>query len=108
MLTKTMHPLRTYVFGAAIMLAGCSNSEPSQPSTVASPSAASSSPYENLLIRRPGSSLEDGKVYIVQNGKKHWVINASWFASHGHKFPDDVRQISATDVDAIPPGDPIQ
>jgi hypothetical protein len=103
-----MHHLRACIFGAAFILAGCSNSQPSQPVAATAPPAAPAGPYENVLVRRPGATPEDGKVYVVQNGKKHWVVNASWFTGHGFKFPDDVHQIPVSEFDAIPSGDPIQ
>ena len=71
-------------------------------------SSPTTSVYENRLVRRPGKTVEDGKVYLVRNGTKHWIVNASWCAAHGFKFPDDVREISAADLDAIPTADPIQ
>jgi hypothetical protein len=76
--------------------------------SVTAPRPAAGAAYENKLVRRPGGSIEDGKVYLVQNGKKRWVVNASWFAANGYKFPDQVHQISAAELDAIPSGDPIQ
>jgi len=66
------------------------------------------SKYENTLVRRPGNSPEDSKVYVVQNGRKRWVVNASWFAAHGFKFPDAVQVLTNAEFDAIPIGDPIQ
>ena len=86
---------------------GCSSAPPApqQESSAPPPAAA---PYENLLVRRPGTQAEDGKVYLVRNGKKHWVIKATWFASNGYRFPHDVREISATELDSIPTGAPIE
>jgi hypothetical protein len=64
--------------------------------------------YERQLIRRPGASPEDGKVYVVIDGKKRWVTHAEWIQANGYKWPDDVRQIPASDLDAIPSGPPIE
>jgi hypothetical protein len=64
--------------------------------------------YERKLIRRPGASPEDGKVYVVIDGKKRWVTHAEWIQAHGYKWPDDVQQIPASDLDAIPSGPPIE
>jgi hypothetical protein len=102
------------VFGISLSLlvSGCSSNPPNPPAKEAEQSApatpAPASVYENKLVRRPGTSIEDSKVYVVQNGKKRWVVNASWFAAHGYKFPDQVQQVPAADLDAIPTGDPIQ
>jgi hypothetical protein len=60
--------------------------------------------YEGQLVRRPGDKTEDGKVYVVRNGRKHWVWDGAWLALRGYKWPDDVRVIPAADLDAMTPG----
>jgi hypothetical protein len=98
--------------GLGLLISGCT-SGPSTPVPVTAPTAAPvatapPSKYENRVVRRPGNTPEDSKVYIVQNGKKRWVVNASWFAANGFKFPDSVEVITAAELDTIPTGDPIQ
>jgi hypothetical protein len=100
------------IFAVVLCMWACSCGPTSTPpieksATVATPSPTASL-YENELVRRPGTTVEDGKVYLVQNGTKRWIVNASWFAANGFKFPDDVRQISPADLDAIPTADPIK
>jgi len=79
---------------------------PTGPPTATQSSAAAA--YENKIVRRPGNTVEDGKVYLIERGKKRWVINASWLTSHGYHFPEDVMEIPATALDAIPAGEPVQ
>lgn len=86
---------------------GCSSPPPS-PGVQARAQTQAVSPYENLIVKRPGTSSEDGKVYLVREGKKRWVVNAAWFAANGYRFPEDVREIPAAELDAIPAGEPIQ
>jgi len=109
MLTNRIEKLRPVLFvGAVLISCGCSATPPTpQPSASVSTPAVPGSPYENMLIRRPGTSAEDTKVYIVQNGRRHWVVNASWFTAHGYKFPDDVHEITVAQFEAVPAGDPI-
>lgn len=64
--------------------------------------------WEGRLIRRPGASVEDGKVYLVKDGIKHWVVSAHWLKQHGYNFPADVQLVSAQDLATIPEGNPIQ
>jgi hypothetical protein len=88
------------------LFAGCATSPPA-----ATPPAAQStaqSQWENKLVRRPGSAPEDGKIYWVKDGRKHWIVNASWITAHGYKWPDDVNEIPAAELDAIPVADAIQ
>jgi len=61
--------------------------------------------YEQQLVRRAGgASPEDAKVYIVIEGKKRWVTNAEWIQAHGYDWPNDVHEIPASELDAIPSG----
>jgi len=66
-----------------------------------------SSRYEHQLVRRPGDSPEDTKIYVVMDGKKRWVVHGEWFAAHGYRWPDDVHVIPADDLDAIVTGLPV-
>lgn len=63
--------------------------------------------YEGKLVRRLGNTPEDGKVYLIREGHKQWVIRADWIVSRGFRWPEDVTIISADDLAQIPPGDPI-
>jgi uncharacterized membrane protein len=63
--------------------------------------------YEHKLVQRPGTTLEDAKVYFISQGQKHWVVNGGWIIAHGYRWPYDVRMISAEDLEAIPLGEPI-
>ena len=85
---------------------GCSAPVPATHAPSAQTSAPS--PYENKMVKKPGSGPEEGKVYLVRKGVKQWVVNASWFAANGYRFPRDVREIPAAELDAIPSGEPIQ
>ena len=62
---------------------------------------------EGKLVRRPGKSLEDGKVYIVCGGVKHWVIDAAWIEKNGFRWPEDIHVISAETLEQMPTGYPI-
>src|SRR5579859_3861689 len=88
------------------LLAGCSSS--SVGSNPATTQSTAPSPWENKLVRRPGSGSEDAKVYLVKDGRRHWIVNASWITSHGYKWPADVNEIAPAELEAIPQGDAIQ
>ncbi len=92
---------------AILFATGCSSTSP-LPAAPDSIPAAAATKYDNMIVKRPGSSPEDGKAYLVRSGKKHWVVNAAWFSSNGYRFPEDVREIPAAELDAIPSGEPIQ
>ena len=67
---------------------------------------ASPSRYEGQLVRRPGPTPEDGKVYIVRNGIRHWVIDHRWTLQNGFHWPNDVKVIPPGELDPIPRGEP--
>ena len=69
-------------------------------------SIAPPSRYEGQLVQRPGPTFEDGKVYIVRDGVKHWVTDARWAIGNGFRWPDDVKVIPQSELDPIPSGDP--
>jgi uncharacterized membrane protein len=64
--------------------------------------------YEGQLVRRPGDTAEDGKVFVVRDGQKHWIIDGHWILVNGFKWPDDVKTIPASDLAQIPEGDAIR
>ncbi len=105
--------MRTLVLAASAILvlagAGCSPASERNVAPGVQPAAANSalSKWEGQLVRRPGNTPEDGKVYLIQDGKKRWVISADWLKRHGYNFPADVKEISANELAAIPLGDVI-
>ncbi|MEP7362264.1 MAG: hypothetical protein ABI972_03345 [Acidobacteriota bacterium] len=111
MQTHTVRRMLTAATAAALftllLAVGCSSPPPPPPQETAA-TQPPTSPFEKLLVRRPGNEPEDGKVYLVRNGKKQWVVNAKWLAANGYRFPEDVREISAAELAAIPTGDPIE
>jgi hypothetical protein len=62
---------------------------------------------EGQLIRRPGALPGDIKVYLLEGGRKRWIVDPLWFQDHGYKWPDDVCTIPPEQLNAIPTGVPI-
>ena len=63
-----------------------------------------SSRYDGCLVRRPGETANDMKVYYVEQGQKRWVTTADWIIAKGMKWPDAVQFISAEELDGLVPG----
>jgi SAM-dependent methyltransferase len=63
--------------------------------------------FEGCLVRRPGDTAEDQKVYFVEKGRKRWVTTAEWIVANGMRWPDDVQVVTAEELDAILPGPPL-
>jgi hypothetical protein len=62
---------------------------------------------EGQLIRRPGALPGDIKVYVLESGRKRWIMDPRWFQDHDYKWPDDVCTIPLEQLNAIPTGPPI-
>jgi SAM-dependent methyltransferase len=60
--------------------------------------------FDGCLVRRPGETPEDQKVYYVENGRKRWVTTSEWIVQKGLRWPEDVQFITAAELDAILPG----
>ena|ERR1700680_870880 len=69
--------------------------------------AAHAPAYESQLVRSAGATVEDAKVYLVQNGHKRWIVHGSWISAHGYAWPKDVHVISRDELAKIPGGEPI-
>jgi SAM-dependent methyltransferase len=63
--------------------------------------------FEGCLIRRPGDTPEDQKVYFVENGRKRWVTTSEWIIAKGMNWPSDVQFVTAEELDGILPGPPL-
>jgi hypothetical protein len=91
-----------------LVVVGCSP-YPRSPEATTSPSTSTASQaiaakYDHQLARRPSNTPEGGKVYVVIDGKKRWVVHVEWIRGHGYSWPNDVHEVSASDLDAIPTG----
>jgi hypothetical protein len=56
----------------------------------------------NLITR-----VDDPKVYLVRNGRKHWIPSPGIFLKNNFKW-EDIVVISSTDVDSYPEGDDVE
>jgi len=61
---------------------------------------------ENKLVCAPGSSAEDGKVYFVREGRKHWVTSVNWLHQHGMRLEQTI-QVDREVIDSILQGPPL-
>jgi uncharacterized membrane protein len=60
-------------------------------------------PYENKLVKRNGSTPEDGKIFVVRGGRRHWIIFGSWVPKHGYRW-DDLQILTPEQFNTIPEG----
>ena len=63
--------------------------------------------WQGRVVRRPGPTPEDGKVYLVEGGQKRWIISGDWLALHGYNILDP-QVVPSEELAAIPTGEDIQ
>ena len=68
------------------------------------PKARFQSGFAGSLIKTSGVTPEDGKIYIVAGGKKHWITDGAWIAFYGFRVPNDLRIVSKAELTNIPTG----
>ena len=66
------------------------------------------SKWQGQLVRRPGITPEDGKVYLIEGGQKRWVVSGQWLTLHGYNFVKDVKVIPSEELAVIPNGQDIE
>jgi hypothetical protein len=93
---------------ALIALASCSSVATKEASVTTESQTGKYAKYEGRLLRRPGTSSEDSKIYLVRDGKKRWVTSPQWLEAHKSEFKGDVIILSPQELEDIPIGDPLQ
>lgn len=61
-----------------------------------------------LVVQQPGNGPEEGKIFLVRDGLKHWVRNISTVEAAGYRVPNDMVMVSYAELSAIPTGSPIE
>jgi len=46
---------------------------------------------EGRLVRVPGTSPEDQRVFLVKGGRKHWVVNPGWLKKAGMRLDSTIE-----------------
>ena len=106
--SRVTGPLLSLAVIISIFAAGCtsgSSTDKTAPPAESAPEKVSS--LEGRLIKQPGDSAEEGKVYVVKGGKRRWIVHGSWIAARASEFPAGVEVLSSSDVLAVPLDDPI-
>jgi hypothetical protein len=62
---------------------------------------------EGQLFRGNGTVLEEQKIFIIRDGRKHWITHGDWLTKNGFAWPQDVNFVEGGVVQQIPDGDPI-
>ena len=63
---------------------------------------------EGALFRGNGTTWDEQKIFIIQDGKKRWIIYGDWLARNGYAWPQDVNFVEQGVLDGVPDGEPIE
>jgi len=58
---------------------------------------------DTVLVR----AKDDYKVYKIENGIKHWIVNQNAFTKNGFSF-DQIEEITTLDLSLYPEGNNIE
>ena len=111
------------LFAAEVEVKPSATPAPARPKGSASPAPSSSvgvrpgtSPSAELPKYRPavlplGPDSVINRIDtagLIRDGQKYWVISREWIKKNGYKWPDDVYQVSAEELERVPLGGVIE
>ena len=62
---------------------------------------------DGSLFRGNGTVLDEQKIFIIRDGKKHWILDGDWLATNGFAWPQDVHFVEGGVMAGVPEGEPI-
>jgi ABC-type polysaccharide/polyol phosphate transport system ATPase subunit len=62
---------------------------------------------EGRVFRGNGTTWDEQKIFVIENGAKRWVNDGAWLAKHGIDWPHDVTFVEGGVLESIPEGEPV-
>lgn len=62
---------------------------------------------EGALFRGNGTTWDEQKLFIIQGGKKRWIIYGDWLERNGYAWPQNVNFVEHGVLSTVPDGEPI-
>jgi ABC-type polysaccharide/polyol phosphate transport system ATPase subunit len=59
------------------------------------------------VVRGDGSILDEQRLFLIRDGRKHWIEHPDWLKVAGVKWPDDVTFLPPGTLHNIPDGEPV-
>jgi ABC-2 type transport system ATP-binding protein len=59
------------------------------------------------VVRGDGSNAEEQGIFLIRDGRKHWIAERAWLDAAGVRWPDDVVFLPNGAIQGIPDGDPV-
>ena len=62
---------------------------------------------ENQVFRGNGTTFDEQKLFIIREGRKHWIMDGGYLTRNGIDWPHDVTFVEGGVLENIPEGEPI-
>ena len=69
--------------------------------------AATIEAMNGRLFRGNGTVLDEQKLFIIRDGKKHWIRDPYWLVQNGYEWGRDVTYVEGGVLSTVADGDPI-
>ena len=66
--------------------------------------AARRSPRGEIVVRGTSPTDQGRKVFLIRDGRRHWVTSPDWYAKVGYGW-DDIVHVDDTVILEVPEGD---
>lgn len=63
---------------------------------------------EGAVFRGNGTSWDEQKIFVIYDGRKHWVSDGAWLARNGIEWPQGVNFVEGGVLAEIPEGEPVK
>lgn len=63
---------------------------------------------EGAVFRGNGTSWDEQKIFVILDGRKHWISDGEWLARNGIEWPQGVNFVEGGVLAQIPEGEPVR
>ncbi len=69
--------------------------------------AATIATMDERVFRGNGTTFEEQKIFIIRQGRKHWIMDSNYLARNGIDWPSDCTFVEGGVMENVPEGEPI-
>jgi ABC-type polysaccharide/polyol phosphate transport system ATPase subunit len=62
---------------------------------------------DNRVFRGNGTSFDEQKIFVIRDGRKHWIMDSGYLVRNGINWPDDVTFVEGGALEKVPEGEPL-
>lgn len=69
--------------------------------------ADTASRFDGKLFRGNGTTWDEQKIFLIKDGRKHWIRDTEWLSRNGIEWPNDVTFVEGGALQEVPEGEPV-